>query len=126
MVKNYDKSVEINHSPSWLYIPDHPYRVLIIVGTGSGKINVLLNLIKHQQHDTDKIYWYFKDPFESKYQVLVNGKEKVRIEHGKNPKSYIDYSQTIDDAYERLEGYNPTNRRKALIVFDFIIADIRN
>ena len=48
MMKNYDQSVEINYNPSWPYIPDHPYRMLIIGGCGSRKTNVLLNLIKHQ------------------------------------------------------------------------------
>ena len=54
----------------WLYIPDHPYRMLIIGGSGSGKTNGLLNLIK--QHDSeiliDKIYLYVKDLSEPKYQ----------------------------------------------------------
>ena len=61
MMKNYDESVEINHNPSKLYIPDHPYRILIIGGSGSGKTNVLLNLIKHQRPDIDEIYLYVKD-----------------------------------------------------------------
>ena len=43
-MKNYDQSIEINHNPSWIYIPDHSYRILIIGGLGSGKTNVLLNL----------------------------------------------------------------------------------
>ena len=47
MIKNYDQSVEINHNLNWPYIPDHPYRILITGGAGSGKTNVLLNLIKH-------------------------------------------------------------------------------
>ena len=66
MMKNYDQSVEINHNPNWPYIPDHPCRILIIGGSGLGKTNVLLNLIKYQQPDVDKIYFYVKDPFESK------------------------------------------------------------
>ena len=45
MMKNYDQSIEINHNKNWLYIPKHPYRILIIGGSGLGKINVLLNLI---------------------------------------------------------------------------------
>ena len=61
MMKNYDESVEINHNPSKFYIPDHPYRILIIGGSGSGKTNVLLNLIKHQRPDIDEIYLYVKD-----------------------------------------------------------------
>ena len=63
MMKNYDQSVEINHNLNWPYIPDHPYRILIIGGSGSGKTNGLLNLIKNQQPDIDKIYLYVKDPF---------------------------------------------------------------
>ena len=46
MMKNYDQSVEINHNPNWPSILDHPYRILIIGGLGSGKTNVLLSLIK--------------------------------------------------------------------------------
>ena len=45
--------------------------------SGSGKTNVLLNLIKHQRQDVDKIYLYIKDPFETKYQLLIKGREKV-------------------------------------------------
>ena len=58
----------MNHNLNWPYIPDHPYRILIIGGSGSGKTNVLLNLIKNQRPDIDKIYLYVKDPFELKYQ----------------------------------------------------------
>ena len=47
-MKNYDQSVKINHNPNWLYVPDNPYRILIIGGSGSGKTNVLSNLIKQQ------------------------------------------------------------------------------
>ena len=48
MMKFFDKSVEINHYPNWPYITDHLYRILIIGRSGSGKTNVLLNLIKNQ------------------------------------------------------------------------------
>ena len=63
MMKNYDQSVETNYNLNWPYIPDHPYKILINGGSGSGKTNVLLNLIKHCQPDIDKIYLYVKDPF---------------------------------------------------------------
>ena len=63
MKKNYNQQVEINHNPNWPYIPDHPYGILIISGSGSGKTNVLWNLIKKQRPDIDKIYLYVKDPF---------------------------------------------------------------
>ena len=80
----------------------HPHRILIISDSGSGTINVLLNLIKNQRPDIDKIYLYVKDPFESKYQLLINGRVKVGIKALKNPKAFIDYSQTIHDLYENL------------------------
>ena len=77
MMKNYDQSVEINHSPNWPYIPDHPYRILIIGVSGSGETNTLLSLIRHQGPVIDKVYLCVKDPSESKYQLLINEKEKV-------------------------------------------------
>ena len=86
---------------------------------------MLLNF-KHQRPDIGKIYLYVKDSFESKYQLLINGKEKVGIKTVKNPKAFIDYSQTIDDVYENLEDYNPTKKRRVLIVFDDMIADMES
>ena len=62
---------KIKHNKHWPYIPDHPYRILIIGGSGSGKTNLLLNLIENQP-DIDKIYLYVKDPYEPKYQYLIN------------------------------------------------------
>ena len=59
------------HNPNWPQIPDHPYRVLIIRGCGSGKTNSLLNLI-NQQPDIDEIYLYTKDPYKAKYQFLFS------------------------------------------------------
>ena len=79
MMKNYNQTVEINHNPNWSYIPDHPYRVIIIGDSGSGKTNVLLNLIKSQCTDIDKILLYVKDLLKTKYQLLINGGEKVEI-----------------------------------------------
>ena len=54
-----------------------------------------------------------KDPFESQYQLIINGREKVGIKKLKNPKAFIDYSQLID-AYENLEDYNPTKKRRII------------
>ena len=63
--------VNENENKNWPRIPDHPYRILIIGGSGSGKTNLLLNLIENQP-DIDKTYLYVKDPYEAKYQHLVN------------------------------------------------------
>ena len=56
MTKNYDQLVEMNHNLNWPYTPDHPHRILIIGGSGSGKTNVLLNVIKHQQPNINKMF----------------------------------------------------------------------
>ena len=58
--------------------------------------------------------------------MLINGREKVGIENLKNPKAFIDYSQKIDDVHENLEDYNLTKKRRVLIVFDDIIADMES
>ena len=103
MTKGYDTKSEINHTQNWTYTVDHPYRVLIIGGSGSGKINVLLNLTKHPRLDIEKNYCHVKDPFELKCQLLINRREKVVIKQTKiklNPKTFIDYSQEIDNVYE--------------------------
>ena len=60
---NLDRITDENnkkHSEKWPYIPDHSYRILIIGGSGSGKTNILLNLI-NKQHDIDKLYLGAKD-----------------------------------------------------------------
>ena len=62
------------HNPNWQQIPDHPYRILIIRGAGSGKTNSLFNLINWRP-DIDKIYLYVKDPYEVKYQFLINKRQ---------------------------------------------------
>ena len=65
--------------------------MLIIGGSGSGKTNVLLNLIENQP-DIDKIYLYAKDPYEAKHQYLINKREGVNIDHFNDPKDFFKYS----------------------------------
>ena len=78
---------------------------------GSGKTNVLLNLLKDQRPDIDKIYLYIKNPLESKYQLPITGRKKVGIKN---------------DVYENLEDYNLTKKRRVLIVFNDMIADMKS
>ena len=78
------------HNSKWPYIPDHPYRILIIEGSGSKKTNALLNL-KNNQPDIDKIYLYAKDLYEAEYQYLINKREKVGLNHYDDPKGFIEY-----------------------------------
>ena len=65
---------------------------------------------------------YVKDQYEARYQLLINEREKVAIKELKNPKAFINYSQTADDVYEDLKDYNPIKKRKLLIVFEGTIA----
>ena len=58
------------HNEKWRYIPDHPYRILIIGGSGSRKTNALFNLINEQTY-IDKIYSYARDLSEPKYEYLI-------------------------------------------------------
>ena len=58
--------------------------------------------------------------------MLINGREKAGIKKLKSPKEVMNYSQTIDDAYENLEYYNQTKKRKVLIVFDDMTEDVES
>ena len=114
------------YNGKWPYIPDHPYRILIIGGSGSRISETLLNLIKEQNyHDViDKIYLYAKDLSEPKYEYLIKKLEDAGIKHINNLNTFIECSNTMDDVYENIHDYNPNRRRKILIVFDDMIPDI--
>ena len=111
------------HNKNWPYIPDHPCRILKIGGSGSGKTNALLDLIK-QQDDVDKMYLYAKDLSKAKYDFLIKMRKDAGIKHLNGSKAFIECSNTMDDVYDNINDYNPTTRRKILIVFDDIITDI--
>ena len=123
---NFDEYVNENkteHNKNWPYIPDHPYRILMIGGSGSVKTKVLLNLIENQP-GIDKIYLYAKDPYEAKYQHLINKIEGLGINHFNNPKAFIEYSNDMQNVYKNINYYNPDKENKILIVFDDMIADM--
>ena len=124
-IDDYTNENIIEQNSKWPYIPDHPYRTLIIGGSGSGKTNALLNLINNQP-DIDKIYLYAKDPYETKYQYLINEREKVGLNHFNDPKAFMEYSNDLQDVYKDIDDYNPRKKRKILIAFDDMIADMIN
>ena len=101
-VDNYTNENKTKHNAQQPYIPDHPYRILIIEDCGSGKTNALLNLISSYP-DIDKIYLYAKDPCELKYQYLINKHEKVGLRHYDDSEDFIEYSNDMHDVYKNLE-----------------------
>ena len=122
---DYTNENIVEHNLKRPYIPDHPYRILIIGGSGSGKIDALLNLINNRP-DIDKIYLYAKDPYEKKYQYLINKLEKVGLNHFNDPKAFMEYSNDMQDVYKNIEDYNPIKKPKVLIIFDDMIAGMIN
>ena len=105
----------IKNNEKWPYIPDHPYRILIIGGSGSGKTNTLLNLI-NGQCDIDKIYLYARDLNEPKYKILIEKRKDAGIEHLNDPNAFIECSNKIDDdVCEKIHDYNSSRKRKILL-----------
>ena len=111
------------HNEKWPFILDHPYRILITGVSGSRKTNALVNLI-NEQGDIDKIYLYAKDLSEPKYEYLIKNRKNTGIKHLNDGNAFIEYSSTMDDVYKNIDDYNPNRKRKILIVFDDMIADI--
>ena len=73
----------------------------------------------------DKIYLYFKDLNEPKYQFLIKKREDVGIRHLNDSKAFIEFLQCMDDIYNNIDDCNPSVKRKILIVFDDMIVDIK-
>ena len=122
---DYTNENKAKHNPDWPYIPDYPYKILIIGGSGSEKTNILLNFI-NKQLDIGKIYLHAKDPFKEKYQFLIAKRESIGLKHFNGPKAFIEYSNNMQDVCKNIDGYNIDKERKILIVFDDIIADMIN
>ena len=103
-----------------------PFRIFIIGPSGSGKTNALLKLVQKQINESpiDKIYLYSKDLSEPKYQLLVEKRENLGVKNYNYPSAFIEYSNATDDVYNNSDDKNPKRKRKILIVFDDMIADI--
>ena len=101
---NLDSTTNENnkkHNEKWPYIPDHPYRIIIIGGSRSGKTNALITLI-NEQNDIDKIYLYTRDLSEPKYEYLIKKCDDPGIKHLNNSNPFIECSNTMDDVYETI------------------------
>ena len=82
-----------------------------------------MNLIENQP-DIDKIYLYAKDPHEAKYQYLIKKRQGVGIDDFNEPKTFIEYSNDMQDVYKNINCYNADKKNKISIVFDDMIADM--
>ena len=80
----------------------------------------------NNQPDIDKIYLYEKDPYEAKYQYLIKKREKVGLDYFDDHKAFIEYSNDMQDVYKNIEDYNLGKKRKVLIIFHDMIADMIN
>ena len=109
------------HNEKSPYISHHPYTILIIGGSGSGKANTLLNLI-NEQHDINKISLCAKNL--SKDEILLKKRENAGIKYLNDPNAFIECFSTMDDVYENINDYNPSRKRKILVVIDDMIVNI--
>ena len=122
---DYTNENKTEYNSKWPCIPDHSHRIFVIGGSGSGKTNALLNLIKNQS-DIDKIYLYAKDPYEAKYQLLIKKREIAGLNHFNDAKVFIEYLNDIQDVYKNVEECHIGKKRKILIIFDNTIAAMIN
>ena len=125
-IDSYVNENKAENNEKWPYIYDNLYRIIITGGSGSGKTNALLSLIKEQDYYDviDKIYLYARDSSEPKYQLLIKKREDAGIKHVNNPNAFIECSNAMDNVYENINDYNPNRDKKVLIVFDDMIPDI--
>ena len=103
-----------------------PFRMSTVGPSGSGKSNTLLHLIQNLNETTpvDKIYLYAKDLTEPKYEFLINNRKNAGIKHFNDSTAFIEHSNDMDDVFTKIDNYNKKRKRKVLIVFNNMIADI--
>ena len=110
------------HNLNWSEIPDPSYISLLTRGSESWKTNAFLNLIIHQP-DTDKVHLNGKDPFEAKYQLLINKRKSAGLKNFNDSKVFIKYLKDMD-MYKNIGEYNLNEKQEILIVLDDLIADM--
>ena len=100
---DYANEKKTKYNLKWPYIPDHPYRIIILGGSGSGKTNALLNLINNQP-GIDKIYLHGKYPYKAKYPFLIIKRESTGLKQFNDPKTFVEYSNDMQDVYKTLKN----------------------
>ena len=82
-------------------------------------------MIKNQP-DIDKTFFYAKDPYEAKYQLLINKRESTGLEYFNDPEAFTGCWNDMQDVYKNIDEYNIEKERKILTVFDDMIVDLIN
>ena len=116
------------HNEKWPYIPDHPYRILIIGGSWSRKRNTLLNLI-NEQKDINKIYLYVRNLNEPKYKILIEKCKIAGIKHLNDPNAFIECLNTMYDVYDNINDYTSSRKKKSwlfLMIWSQMLWQIRH
>ena len=85
---------------------------MIIGDSGLGKTNALINLI-NEQNDIDKIYLYARDLSEPKYEYLIKKREDAGIKYLNDPNAFIQCFNSMDDVFENIHDYNPTEEERS-------------
>ena len=110
VIKIINLSIITNeNNEKWSYMPDHPYRILIIEGSKSEKTNSLVNLI-YEQNDIEKIYQFAKDLSEPWYEYLIKKRKNAGINYVNDLNALVECSNTLDDVYKNIDDYNPSRK----------------
>ena len=105
-----NKKKNKKQNKKWPLIPDHPYRILIIGGSGSRKTNAMLNSI-NEQDDVDKkiVCKRFKG---NQVWFSIKKSKNAEIKHLNDLNAFIECSNTMNYVYEKIDEYNPNRQRK--------------
>ena len=112
-----------DQNPNWPKNPDYLYIILIIEASGSGKTNSFFNRI-NLQPDFVKFYLYVKDPYGAKNQFLIKKGNDAGKKCFNDSKAFIVYSNNMNDIYKNIEDYKSNKKKKLLVVFHDMIADM--
>ena len=92
------------------------YRILRVGGSGSGKMNSSFNLINCKPN-IDQIDLYAKDPYKSKYRLIINKREIIDLKHFNDTKACIQYSNDMVDLHKNIEENSKKKTTKNVICF---------
>ena len=107
----------------WLQILDHSYRTLIIEGSGFWKTNSLFNLISHKP-EIDKFIYMLKIHMKKNINFIVDKLNSAGLKHFNDSKTFIKYSNDMNDIYKNIEEYSSNKKREIRFAFDDMVADM--